>query len=413
MKLRYVEDLSGNQLLEDEDGIHQVMMEWEKPYMEKCIDLLDPSGRALEIGFGMGYSANKICSNNNVISYTIVECSPVVWKKVEEFKSKYFKLRPELEIILIKGRWQDMLDTLDIYDSIYFDDYASENFEENYNRFNKFLYEILKNHSIIGTKIGLYSTTNIVKDLDCVNNTITDYKIDIPKNCKYAAGDRMYIPIIEKIAECEENLKQKIFKRDNIKYLIPSISTSIIVIDNFLVNPVETYNYAKKQNFKASVLYPGKRSQSFVNDSIKLCIEKYIMSNAGKIIDFDMKQNDINFNGCYEYTNSYDKSYIRTDTDNKPNNWCGILYLSPSYEYTSGISLYTSKIVSINNLSKKDILDNYSHDMTKWSKQDYISNKYNRLVLFRANQYYMCNNYFGNNEHDGRLVQLFFFTTEN
>ncbi len=185
MKLRYVEDLSGNQLLEDEDGIHQVMMEWEKPYMEKCIDLLDPSGRALEIGFGMGYSANKICSNNNVISYTIVECSPVVWKKVEEFKSKYFKLRPELEIILIKGRWQDILDTIGVYDSIYFDDYASENFEENYNRFNKFLYEILKNHSIIGTKIGLYSTTNIVKDLDCVNNTITDYKIDIPKNCKY------------------------------------------------------------------------------------------------------------------------------------------------------------------------------------------------------------------------------------
>ena len=55
MKLRYVKDTSGNDLLEDEDSIHQVMMEWEKPYMEKCIEMLEPSGNVLEIGFGFGY----------------------------------------------------------------------------------------------------------------------------------------------------------------------------------------------------------------------------------------------------------------------------------------------------------------------------------------------------------------------
>ena len=36
---------------------HQVMMEWEKPYMEACIDELKPKGNVLEIGFGMGYYA--------------------------------------------------------------------------------------------------------------------------------------------------------------------------------------------------------------------------------------------------------------------------------------------------------------------------------------------------------------------
>ena len=61
MKLEYKKDSSGNEILQDENGIHQVMMEWEKPYMEACIDTLDPSGSVLEIGFGLGYSAKKLC----------------------------------------------------------------------------------------------------------------------------------------------------------------------------------------------------------------------------------------------------------------------------------------------------------------------------------------------------------------
>ena len=38
----------------------QIMMAWEKPYMEKCIDVLQPHGDVLEIGYGLGYSANQI-----------------------------------------------------------------------------------------------------------------------------------------------------------------------------------------------------------------------------------------------------------------------------------------------------------------------------------------------------------------
>ena len=42
------------------DGEHQVMMEWEKPYMEAIIDTIKPTGDVLEIGFGCGYSATRI-----------------------------------------------------------------------------------------------------------------------------------------------------------------------------------------------------------------------------------------------------------------------------------------------------------------------------------------------------------------
>ena len=75
MELAYKKDKTGNDILCDEEGRHQVMMEWEKPYMEESIQQLNPFGKVLEIGFGFGYSATKICSFTNVTEYNVIECS--------------------------------------------------------------------------------------------------------------------------------------------------------------------------------------------------------------------------------------------------------------------------------------------------------------------------------------------------
>jgi hypothetical protein len=57
MSVKYTKDICGNDILIDDSEFHQIMMEWEKPYMEESIKILDPFGKVLEIGFGMGYSA--------------------------------------------------------------------------------------------------------------------------------------------------------------------------------------------------------------------------------------------------------------------------------------------------------------------------------------------------------------------
>ena len=111
MKLKYTKDENNFDILTDDSSYYQVMMEWEKPYMEKCIESLRPVGKVLEIGFGMGFSARKICSYD-IESYTVIECSPVVWNKYEEFRQEMSKEKPEIEMFLIKGRWQDVLETL-------------------------------------------------------------------------------------------------------------------------------------------------------------------------------------------------------------------------------------------------------------------------------------------------------------
>ena len=66
----------------------QVMMEWEKPYMEASIDFLEPKGHVLEVGFGCGYSASQIMKYKPK-SYTVIECDPIVIEKANIWREKY------------------------------------------------------------------------------------------------------------------------------------------------------------------------------------------------------------------------------------------------------------------------------------------------------------------------------------
>lgn len=70
------------------DGNLQVMMEWEKPYMEACIDALKPIGDVLEVGFGLGYSSTRI-QKYHPKSHTIIECDPTVVQKAKEWAKNY------------------------------------------------------------------------------------------------------------------------------------------------------------------------------------------------------------------------------------------------------------------------------------------------------------------------------------
>ena len=99
----------------------------------------------------------KICKNTNVTEYSVIECKPIVWKNFDKWKKEQ---RKNLKINLIKGRWQDILETLDKFDCIYFDDYDMETNNNPIIRFNKFVYKILKNHLNIGSKFSCYSTAN-------------------------------------------------------------------------------------------------------------------------------------------------------------------------------------------------------------------------------------------------------------
>src|SRR5210317_614410 len=112
----------------------QTMMSWEKPYMEKCVEVLKPHGDVLEIGFGMGYSATAI-NKYRLRSYTVIEKDDEVIKKFNRWKLK----QRNKKINLVKGMWQFKLSFTKKFDCIFFDDSPSYEIKENQARFFLFL----------------------------------------------------------------------------------------------------------------------------------------------------------------------------------------------------------------------------------------------------------------------------------
>ena len=98
----------------DYDGEKEfVMMEWERPLMEKHANYVcENGGDILEIGFGMGISADYIQANN-INSHTIIEIHPDILNKAYEWAEG------KSNINIIAGDWYNSLDVLSTYDGIF------------------------------------------------------------------------------------------------------------------------------------------------------------------------------------------------------------------------------------------------------------------------------------------------------
>jgi hypothetical protein len=363
-------------------------MEWEKPYMVECINKLNPTGNVLEIGFGMGYSATAIINSGTITSYTVVECCPTVWDKVEEFSDKH----PNIPINLVKGRWEDVLITLGKYDSIFFDDYVSQK----HTRFTDFLKIVLEYNSVVNTRISCYSTNRPTLNINCISQEVHEYEVTIPSHCNYAHGNKMYIPILTKISEPISTD----FDMSLNSTTVPNPDKNIIVIDNFLSNADNVRDFILKEEFSHDISI-----KTYANDALKKGIEEHLSSPITKW--------DNCHNGRYELTTCNSSWGIKYHDDTV---WSGVLFLTPGVSPSSGLGVYQCKGGIIKNY---DDIKNYKHheyysahkrDISKWTQTDMIGNVYNRLVLFKSNKFISNLEHFGISPGTGRLIQVFYFS---
>lgn len=186
-----------------------------------------------------------------------------------------------------------------------------------------------------------------------------------------------------------------------------------LVIDNFYTNPEEVIDFALSLEFVVEGNYPGMRTDSYLNDSIKEIIQETLRPFAGEITSWGGK-----YSGSFQYTTSRDRSWIHTDYHTS---WAGVCYLTPDAPLSSGTGLFRHKQTGLTVWNPEDrkinpeiteILNNDAQDMTKWEMVDRIGNVFNRLILYRADNFHVSLDYFGQNKEDGRLFQVFFFNTE-
>lgn len=186
-----------------------------------------------------------------------------------------------------------------------------------------------------------------------------------------------------------------------------------LIIDDFYSNPEEVRDFALQQEFKVRGNYPGMRTEPFANEDIKETIESIIQPFAGKITRWHTE-----YTGCFQYTTAYDRSWIHSDSWN---DWAGVLYLTPNAPASAGTGIFRHKKTGLVNwdlkTKTKEETQNCeaiheAQDYTKWEVLDRFGNVFNRLVMYRGDNFHQSMDYFGKDLEDGRLFQVFFFNTE-
>jgi hypothetical protein len=190
---------------------------------------------------------------------------------------------------------------------------------------------------------------------------------------------------------------------------------SAYIIDDFYSDVDVVREFALQQDFSVRGNYPGPRTQTFLNDSMKTTIESIVKPMYGSVTYWSEEQ----YTGAYQYTTSRDRSWIHADQTTK---WAAVCYLTPNAPLSAGTGLFKHKPTGCTMAPKnedgtyneellKEIYKD-SQDMTKWELVDRLANVYNRLVMYRGDHFHMSLDYFGQDLYDGRLFQTFFFDTE-
>ena len=108
----------------NELGYEYVMMDWEDPLMSaSAAYICENGGDILEIGFGMGISANYIQSHT-INSHTIIENHPDVIPKAQQWAVD------KSNVTIVTGSWYSVLNSLSTYDGLFYDTFGDDNMSD-------------------------------------------------------------------------------------------------------------------------------------------------------------------------------------------------------------------------------------------------------------------------------------------
>mmetsp|Transcript_36875 Transcript_36875/g.115431 ORF Transcript_36875/g.115431 Transcript_36875/m.115431 type:complete len:305 (-) Transcript_36875:1372-2286(-) len=185
-----------------------VMMEWERPYMERLVEALGigPGDGVLEIGFGCGYSAVAI-QEQAPAWHTIVECDATVLARAHRWAENEHGVR------IVEGTWQAALaargaEALGPFSAVFFDDFPSplpgaatpETASLTTTRWHALL-KALRGVVAPGARVTGY----MARDLEAAEQELIEglgvevvgmerTRVEPSKLCPYFQGHEMYVP---------------------------------------------------------------------------------------------------------------------------------------------------------------------------------------------------------------------------
>ena len=158
----------------------EVMMDWEDDIMKASADYVcEGGGDILEIGFGMGISANYIQANS-ITSHTIVENHPQVIERAKAWAVG------KSNVTIVEGDWYAIKDSLSTYDGIFYDTWGDDDMD----RFTDVLPTLTKS----GTRVTWWNNfTNTDDGFSVSGTTYESMSVNPPSNV-YFNSNTYYLP---------------------------------------------------------------------------------------------------------------------------------------------------------------------------------------------------------------------------
>ena len=153
-----------------EDDSKIVMDVISKELMEFYSNIVTQNGgKVLDVGFGLGYSANAIY--NKVGNYHCIESNPQIFKEAQKWAED------KEDVHLYFGNWVDVIPTLDVkFDGIFMDTYD----DPNYSKFEDYS-KLISNENCV-LSVFSYFALRDTKDLHSHYFEIkTKYRESYPK----------------------------------------------------------------------------------------------------------------------------------------------------------------------------------------------------------------------------------------
>ena len=164
-----------------EEGIEfEVMMDWEAPLMSaSAAYVCQNGGDILEIGFGMGISADYIQSHS-ITSHTIIENHPAIIPKAKAWASG------KSNVTIVTGSWYDVKDDLPTYNGLFYDTWGDDDMQY----FSSSLSSLVKEGGVVTWWNNLEEKNNFY---NIPNVDYQQYSVNPPTN-NYFNNTIYYLP---------------------------------------------------------------------------------------------------------------------------------------------------------------------------------------------------------------------------
>ncbi|MEO5972553.1 MAG: DUF6445 family protein [Sphingomicrobium sp.] len=196
------------------------------------------------------------------------------------------------------------------------------------------------------------------------------------------------------------------------------MTPALIVIDDFLVDPLAFRHAALRLNYDVEGPYPGRNSAAHIRIE---GLERLAASFVHEPLRAPWPPES---HGRCRLALAADDTPGRIHID--PSYWSGMLYLSLPEQCRGGTEFYRHlptgtdrvprSIEEINAVGyasydelKQQVMERDTIDRSKWALTTTVSMRFNRLVLIQPHYWHTSGAGFGNSVEDGRLVYLMFF----